>query len=241
MPQTPHPPVELQNVLAGVVGPAIPEFFELSLDDVSVFFPRHVGEVYFTVRVKQRAEGFTSPVALRVEGLPEGFRVSGGENAVGRSENKEYRFQLNGPSEAATGVSEIRIVGEAAYKGQTKEVTLTKLPFRIIEPLIVVAKSVGTVQPGGEQQLNVRARRFVPRAGGDMKKILLQLTAAPAGVTLQQGGMIAAAKNDSKVRIQVAADVRPGTYNLVLQATTEVAGHEFTVSSAPFPLVVAPK
>ena len=107
------------------------------------FFPRHVGEVYFTVRVKQRAEGFTSPVALRVEGLPEGFRVSGGENAVGRSENNEYRFQLNGPSEAATGVSEIRIIGEAAYKGQTKEVTLTKLPFRIIEPLIVVAKSVG--------------------------------------------------------------------------------------------------
>ena len=241
MPQTPHPPVELQNVLAAVVGPAIPEFFELSLDDGAVFFPRHVGEVYFTVRVKQRAEGFTSPVALRVEGLPEGFRVSGGENAVGRSENNEYRFQLNGPSEAATGVSEIRIIGEAAYKGQTKEVTLTKLPFRIIEPLIVVAKSVGTVQPGGEEQLNVRARRFVPRAGGDMKKILLQLTAAPAGVTLPQGGMIAAAKNDSQVRIKVAADVRPGTYNLVLQATTEVAGHEFTVSSASFPLVVAPK
>jgi hypothetical protein len=241
MPQTPHPPVELQNVLAAVVGPAIPEFFELSLDDGAVFFPRHVGEVYFTVRVKQRADGFTAPVALRVEDLPEGFRVSGGENAVGRSENNEYRFQLNGPAEAAAGVGEIRIVGEASFKGQTKEVTLTKLPFRIIEPLIVVAKIAGNVKPGGDQQVNVIARRFVPRAGGDMKKIQLNLTTAPAGVTLQQGIMIAAAKNESQVRLQVAANVRPGTYNLVLQAKTEVAGHEFTVSSAPFPLIVVGK
>ncbi|MDG1895599.1 MAG: PPC domain-containing protein [Fuerstiella sp.] len=241
MPQTPHPPVELQNVLAAVVGPAIPEFFGLSLDDGAVFFPRHVGEVYFTVRVKERADGFTAPVALRVEGLPEGFRVSGGDNAVGRSENNEYRFQLNGPAEADVGVREIRIIGEASFKGQTKEVTLTKLPFRIIEPLIVKVKSEGTAKAGGEQQLNVRARRFVPRAGGDMKKILLQLKVAPKGVTLQPGGMIAAAKDDAQLGIKVAADVRPGTYDLVLQAQTEVAGHDLTVSSAPFQLVVVPK
>lgn len=241
MPQTPHPPVELQNVLAAVVGPAIPEFFELSLDDGVVFFPRHVGEVYFTVRVTQRAKGFTAPVALRVEGLSKGFRVSGGDNAVGRSENNEYRFQLNGPSEADVGVSEIQIIGEASFKGQTKEVTLTKLPFRIIEPLIVKVKSEGTVKAGGEQQLNVRARRFVPRAGGDMKTILLQLKAAPKGVTLQPGGMIAAAKDETQLDISVDTDVPPGTYDLVLQARTEVAGHEFTVSSAPFQLIVVPK
>ena len=241
MPQTPHPPVELQNVLAAVVGPAIPEFFELSLDDGAVFFPRHVGEVYFTVRVKQRAKGFTSPVALRVEGLPDGFRVSGGDNAVGRSENNEYRFQLNGPAEAAAGVSEIRIVGEASFKGQTKEVALTKLPLRVIEPLIVMARTAGAVKPGGDQQVNVRARRFVPRAGGDMKKILLQLKAAPKGVTLQPGGMIAAAKDETQLEINVGADVRPGTYELVLQARTDVAGHDFTVLSAPFQLIVVPK
>ncbi|MCP4171960.1 MAG: hypothetical protein GY758_14435 [Fuerstiella sp.] len=241
VPQTPHPPVELQNVLAAVTGPAIPEFFNLSLDNGAVFFPRYVGEVYFTVRVKQRAAGFTAPVALRVEGLPEGFRVSGGENAVGRSENNEYRFQLNGPAEAAAGVSVIRIIGEATFKGQTKEVALKKLPFRVIEPLIVGGKSAGPVQPGGEQELTVRTQRFVPRAGGDMKQIQLELTAAPAGITLQLGAVIAAAKNESQVKIQVAADAQPGRYNLILQATTEVAGHEFTVLSDSFPLVVVPQ
>ncbi|MEO2028937.1 MAG: hypothetical protein ABGZ23_23925 [Fuerstiella sp.] len=239
MPQTPHPPVELQNILAAVVGPSIPEFFGLSLDDGAVFFPRHVGEVYFTVRVNQRADGFTAPVALRVEGLPEGFSVSGGERAVSRSDDNEYRFLLRGPADAKAGVSEIQIVGEASFQGQTKEVTLTKLPFRIIEPLIVSAKSTGIATLGAQHQLDVTVRRFVPRAGGDRKRISLKLTAAPAGITLPNGGVIVAAKQDAQVRISVAADVRPGTYNLVLQATTEVAGHEFTVSSSPIPLVVA--
>ena len=239
MPQTPHPPLELQSTLAAVVGPSIPAFFGLSLDDEAVFFPRHVGEVYFTVRVNQRSDGFTAPVVLRVEGLPEGFNVSGGEQAVSRSENNEYRFLLRGPADSNAGVSEIQIVGEASFKGQTKEVTLTKLPFRIIEPLIVTAKTAGGVVPGGQQQVSVRVRRFVPRAGGDRKKITLKLTAAPAGVTLPKGAMIVAAKLDAQISINVAADVRPGMYDLVLQATTEVAGHEFTVSSSPFPLVVA--
>lgn len=238
MPQTPHPPAELQTELAAVVGPAIPDFFALSLDDGVVYFPRHVGEVYFTVRVKDRTAGFKDQVALRVEGLPDGFSVSGGDRAVSRSDNNEYRFQLRGPAEMELGTREIQIIGEASFKGQTKEVTLTKLPLRIIEPLIITAKSAGVAKAGGKQRITVTARRFVPRAGGDMKEISLKLTDGPNGFSLVGRSLIDNAKNEGAVDINIAANVRPGKYNLRFEATTEVASYEFTVLSAPFRLTV---
>lgn len=238
MPQTPHPPAELQTELAAVVGPAIPDFFALSLDDGVVYFPRHVGEVYFTVRVKDRTAGFKDQVALRVEGLPDGFSVSGGDRAVSRSDNNEYRFQLRGPAEMDLRDREIQIIGEASFKGQTKEVTLTKLPLRIIEPLIITAKSAGVAKAGGKQRIAVTARRFVPRAGGDMKEISLKLADGPKGFSIAGSSLIANAKNKAEVDINIAANVRPGKYNLKFEATTEVAGHKFTVQSAPIQLTV---
>ena len=238
MPQTPHPPAELQTELAAVVGPAIPDFFALSLDDGVVYFPRHVGEVYFTVRVKDRAKGFKDQVVLRVEGLPEGFSAGGGDRAVSRSDNNEYRFQLRGPAEMELGVREIQIIGEASLKGQTKEVTLAKLPLRIIEPLIVTAMPAGVAVAGGKQRIAVMARRFVPRAGGDMKEITLKLTDVPDGLSLVGKPLIANAKSEALIDINIAANVRPGKYNLKFEATTEVAGHKFTVLSTPFQLTV---
>jgi hypothetical protein len=239
LPQTPHPPFELQTELAAVVGPAIPDFFALSLDGGAVLFPLYVGEVYFTVRVKDRTDGFKSEVALRVEGLPDGFSAGGGERAVSRSDNNEYRFQLRGPAETDLGTSEIQIIGEASFKGQTKEVTLAKLPLRTIEPLIITATAKGNARPGTKLTVNVSARRFVPRAGGDMKAITLKLADGPAGFTLPEGGVIAAAKKETQLTIQVAANVQPGTYNLTLEATNEVAGHKFSVQSSPFQIIVA--
>jgi hypothetical protein len=238
MPQTPHPPSELQTELAAVVGPSIPDFFALSLDNGVVYFPRHVGEVYFTVRVKNRTKGFKDEVVLRVEGLPEGFSAGGGERAVSRSDGNEYRFQLRGPAEVELGTREIQIIGEASFKGQTKEVTLAKLPLRIIEPLIVTAKPAGAASAGGKQRVAVMARRFVPRAGGDMKEITLKLTNGPEGFSLVGNSLIANAKSVAQVEINVAASVRPGPYNLKLEATTEVAGHKFTVTSEPFQFTV---
>jgi len=238
MPQTPHPPMKLQTELAAVVGPAIPDFFALSLDDGAVYFPRHVGEVYFTVRVRNRTAGFKDQVALRVEGLPDGFSMSGGDRAVSRSDNNEYRFQLRGPAEMDLGVREIQIIGEASFKGQTKEVTLTKLPLRIIEPLIITAKASGTAKAGGKQRIAVTARRFVPRAGGDMKEISLKLADGPDGFSLVSNSLIDNAKNETEVDINISANVRPGKYNLKFEATTEVAGHKFTVLSAPFQFTV---
>lgn len=239
MPQTPHPPFELRSELAVVVGPAIPDFFSLSLDGGVVYFPRHVGEVYFTVRVKDRVKGFKDQVALRVEGLPEGFSAGGGERAVSRSDNNEYRFQLRGPAETKAETREIQIIGEATFKGQTKEVTLTKLPFRIIEPLIITATTKGNARPGSKHKVSVKARRFVPRAGGDMKAITLKLADAPAGFTISDGGLIPAAKNGTTIEVTIAPNVRPGTYNLTLEAANEVAGNKFTVKSSPFQIIVA--
>lgn len=238
MPQTPHPPSELQTELAAVVGPAIPDFFALSLDNGVVYFPRHVGEVYFTVRVKDRTKGFKDEVALRVEGLPDGFSASGGERAVGGSDGNEYRYQLRGPAEMELGTREIQIIGEASFKGQTKEVTLAKLPLRIIEPLIVTAKPVGAAPAGRKQRVTVMARRFVPRAGGEMKEITLELADGPEGFSIAGNSLIANAKSETQIEIDVAANVRPGPYSLKLEATTEVAGHKFTVSSEPFQLTV---
>ncbi|MFT4555514.1 MAG: hypothetical protein ACI92S_000846 [Planctomycetaceae bacterium] len=239
LPQTPHPPFELQTELAAVVGPAIPDFFALSLDGGAVLFPRYVGEVYFTVRVKDRTDGFKSEVALRVEGLPAGFSAGGGERAVSRSDNNEYRFQLRGPAEMDLGTSEIRIIGEASFKGQTKGVTLAKLPLRTIEPLIITATAKGNARPGTKLTVNVSARRFVPRAGGDMTAITLKLADGPAGFTLAEDGVIPAAKKETQLELQVAATVQPGKYNLMVEATNEVAGHKFSVQSSPFQIIVA--
>lgn len=239
LPQTPHPPFALQTELAAVVGPAMPDFFALSLDGGAVLFPRYVGEIYFTVRVKDRTDGFKSEVALRVEGLPDGFSVSGGERAVSRSDNNEYRFQLRGPAEMDLGTSEIQIIGEASFKGQTKEVTLAKLPLRIIEPLIITAASKDNARPGTMLKVDVQARRFVPRAGGDMKAITLKLAGGPVGFTITQDGVIPAAKKETQLTIEVAKNVQPGKYSLTFEATNEVAGHKFSVQSSPLQVTVA--
>ena len=238
LPQTPHPPFNLQTELAAVVGPAIPDFFALSLDGGAVLIPRYVGEVYFTVRVRDRTDGFKSAVALRVEGLPAGFSAGGGDRAVSRSDNNEYRFQLRGPAEMDLGTSEIQIIGEASFKGQTKEVTLAKIPLSIIEPLIITAAPKGNARPGTMLKVDVQARRFVPRAGGDMKEITLKLADSPDGFSLPGKSLIANAKNETQVQVGVAATVQAGTYRLRLEATTEVASHRFTVLSEPFEIIV---
>ena len=136
------------------------------------------------------------------------------------------------------GDHEIQIIGEASFKGQTKEVALTKLPLRIIEPLIITAKASGKAEAGGKQRITVTTRRFVPRAGGDMKEISLKLADAPKGFSIAGSSLIANAKNKAEVDINIAANVRPGKYNLKFEATTEVAGHKFTVQSTPIQLTV---
>ncbi len=137
------------------------------------------------------------------------------------------------------GTSEIQIIGEASFKGQTKEVTLAKLPLRIIEPLIITAATKDIARPGTKLKVNVNARRFVPRAGGDMKAITLKLAGGPVGFTITQDGVIPAAKKETQLTIEVAKNIQPGKYSLTLEATNEVAGHKFSVQSSPFQVTVA--
>lgn len=232
-PQTPYPPQQLDGLIAATVGPEIPDFFALSLDNNAVLFPRFVGEVYFTVRVKDRAKGFKDPVNIRIEGLPKGFSVSGGEQPVSRSENNEYRFQLRGPTEIDRGNLPVRIIGEASLKGQTKEVELSDLPLKIIDPLLVSVDGVGVFKPGSRQTIVIRARRFVPRAGGDKKQIDVEFSTVPIGVSLPKRVVIPAGKNETSVELSIASGTDISTLRAIqVIARTVVAGHDVRATTS---------
>ena len=207
LPQNPFPQGNLDGLIAATVGPAIPEFFALSVDDGAVLFPRFVGEVYFTVRVRDRAEGFKAPVNLRVEGLPEGFSVSGGENAVSRSDDNEYRFQLRGPVELEQAVIPLRVIAEASFKGQTREVELSEVPLKVIDPLLITVASDSPFKPGVHGRLKIQVRRFVPRAGGDKKLITVEFGGVPAGISLPTTVSIPAGADNTFVEFSIAPDV----------------------------------
>lgn len=229
LPQTTHPPAGLDGFVALSVGPEIPDFFSLSLDGGEILFPRLVGEVYFTVRVKDRDKGFRDMVSISVDGFPEGFSAGGGERAVGGSNNNEYRFQLRGPTQIESTETVVRIVAEATFKGQTKEVELTKVPFRIIDPLIVTATPSAPFRPGSRGQLQISARRFVPRAGGDKAEIAIAFDAVPKGFTIPETAVIPAGSNSVKVPFTLSkeAEFQP----VRLTARTVVAGETVVVTT----------
>jgi hypothetical protein len=232
-PLTPFPPSHLDGLIAATVGSEIPDFFALSLDNDAVLFPRLVGEVYFTVRVKDRAKGFKDPVNIRIEGLPPGFSAGGGEQAVSRSENNEYRFQLNGPKDISLGNKPVRIVGEASFKGQTKEVELVQIPLKIIEPLLLSVVADGPLTPGSRRTLKIQAQRFVPRAGGDKKQIDVEFSSIPAGVSLPKRVVIPAGKSETTVELSIDPSANVATLKSILvTARTVVAGSEVAATAA---------
>lgn len=230
MPQTTFPPAGLDGRVAVSVGPEIPDFFSLSLDGGAVLFPRLVGEVYFTVRVQNRASAFTDMVRLSVEGLPAGFSASGGERAVSRSDNNEYRYLLRGPVDIDRSDGHIRIVGEATFQGQTKEVELAKVPFRVIDPLIITATAESGLAAGARGSLLLKARRFVPRAGGDKAEILIDFDSVPMGITLPKTAVIPAGRNEARVNYSVADDVA-FTTPLRITARTVVRNENVAVTA----------
>jgi hypothetical protein len=232
-PQTPFPPGDLDGLIAATVGSEIPDFFALSLDNNAILFPRLVGEVYFTVRVKDRAKGFKDPVNIRIEGLPAGFSAGGGERAVSRSENNEYRFQLNGPKDLPPGDRPIRVVGEASFKGQTKEIELASLPLKIIEPLLLSVVADGPLIPGSRRTLKIQAQRFVPRAGGDKKQIDVEFSSVPAGVTLPKQVVIPAGKSETTAELSIGPSVDVATLRSILAtARTVVAGSKVATTAS---------
>ena len=230
MPQTTFLPAGLDGLVALSIGPEIPDFFGLSLDGGAVLFPRLVGEVYFTVRVKDRAQGFREMVKIRVDRLPAGFNVGGGDRAVSRSDNNEYRFQLRGPSTVERSSGHVRIVGEATFRGQTKEVELARVPFRVIDPLLITAAPSVPIQPGNRGRLVLRAKRFVPRAGGDKARVVITFDSVPDGVTLPAMTVIPAGQNDVDVSFSVAKNARL-TSPVRFTARTVVAGQDVVITA----------
>ncbi|GEM_PF-955112 len=235
-PRTSFPPASLNGLIATVTGPVIPNFFSLTLDENPVLFPRVVGEVYFTVRVSDRAKGFKDPVNIRVEGLPDGFRASGGERPVSGSDNNEYRFQLSGPADPDLDESPIQIIAEASFKGQTKEVAIAKSQLRVVEPLLVSVAADGTLSAGATRTLKIAARRFVPRAGGDKKQIDVTFTSVPNGVTLPPSVVIPAGRNEANISIQIQPGVDLSTLSeILITARTIVKEQEVVVKSPLIP------
>jgi len=231
-----YPPTELWDQLAVSIANPLPDFFGLRLGADEVVFPRIVGELYFTVYCVNRVDGYSDAILVEAENLPPGFKTSGNERPVGNSKNNEYRFQINGPANVPLGKHSISVRATGTFQGQTKEVLVSDIPLRVIEPLIVSLELSSIDAELGEVAVLVKATRFLPRAGGDRKEIHLKLKEHPDWLTVPESLSIDIGKNDTVVRMSVtpSPDQSERIGKIVLVAETSINGQSVRVESEPF-------
>jgi hypothetical protein len=237
-PELAYPPAELLDLLAVSIADPLSNFYGLRLATEEILFPRIVGETYFTVYCTNRMDGYKDPINLIALNLPDKVKVSGHERPVGNSQNNEYRFAVNGPADLALGTHRVSVRAVGEYQGQSQEVVLGEIPFRIVEPLMVTFEI--TPQPGAPSELTVsiKARRFVARQGGDRKEIICRWKDAPKWLTGPDSFTIEAGKDEQTfaVQLQTPPGLDPSAQMtpLVMLAETTIDGQPVHVESAPY-------
>ncbi len=205
---------------------------------------RQGGNEFYSV-FALRQDGWNGEIALSVEGLPKG--VTCPPQALGPG-IRHAKLVLTAEADAAAWTGEVKVIGKAVVKGQevvreARPATITwlvqpqsnvpalsrldrglwlavrdKAPWALAatidKPALVqgdkasVALKLNRLWPDLKQQITVQA----------------QPTDLPPGLTLNnnQPFNIAADKADGTLAVNVAANVPPGTYNLVLRSQAQV-------------------
>jgi hypothetical protein len=227
-------PSQLENMIAVGVGPPFPPFFDLSLASTDVYFPQLVGASTFDVNIARTSDAFKDPIALAVEGLPQGVTASIAPVDDG---SKAFRVSLAGPADLAEGSFPIRILGTAKFQEQTQTVKLDNVSLHITKPLVVSLSMLGPIVAGGSQQAEVNLQRF----GDDPQPVRLQVSDGPAGLAAPIFVVIPAEASQMKIPFTAAADAPAGKFeNLVAVASTAVKGQNITVQSKPATIEIQP-
>ena len=235
LPNVTHPPAALAAVINVGVGPELPDFFQLTLQGETVLFPQIIGVVEFPVFVVERAQGFSDAIEVRVEGLPDGFNVTGGDMPVGNSKNSEYKLTLSGPADTELTEAEITLVGEGSFQGQTKEIELAHVPLRVVPPLVVQFEVHDKPAAGADVQLTVKANRFTTRNGGGRQQVKLSWREFPTGITGAKDFVIEAGRDEATLTLTLSATANPADLEkMIAVARTTVREQEIEVLSQPF-------
>ncbi len=223
------------------------------------------GQRDFTV-FAYRYDGFKGEIALTVEGLPSGVTCKPQTLGPGR---KQSNLVVSAAPNAANWAGEIKVKGTAIIRGQkvmreARSATITwpvppqqNIPAvtRLDRTLVMavrgkapysltLAKDSATVSLGDKVAVPVKLTRGAPdfKSPVNITPLPLEL---PPGVTFQPINL--AGKDEGTLTLNVAGNVLPGTYNIVLRSSAPVSpggkGKAVNVvqPSTPFALTVIPK
>jgi hypothetical protein len=227
-------PTQLENSIAVGVGPAFPPFFDLSLASPQLYFPQLVGTSSFDVSINRTNAAFKDALSFAVEGLPPGITA---QIAPVDDGSKAARVTLKGPKDLAEGEFPVRIVGTGKFQEQTRTVVLDSLKLQVTKPLVVSVAMFGPIMAGGQQQADVQLQRF----GADPQAVRIHVSDGPDGLAAPIFVTIPADASQAKVPFTAAATAKPGKFeNLVVVASTTVAGQNVTVQSKPASIEIQP-
>ncbi len=227
-------PAQLKESIAVGVGPPFPSFFDLSVASPQLYFPQLVGVSNFDVNINRTNAAFKDAVSLTVEGLPKGITA---EIAPTKDGEKAIHATLKGPKDSPEGEFPVRIVGIGKFQEQTRRVVLENLKLRITKPLVVSVAMSGPIKTGSEQEAEVQLRRFGPNP----QPVRIHVSDGPEGLAAPIFINIPANENHAKIRFRATASAKPGKFeNLVVVASTTVAGQNIVVQSPPTPVEIQP-
>ena len=227
-------PTQLENTIAVGVGPAFPPFFDLSVASPELIFPQLVGASSFDVNINRTNAAFKDAVSLGVEGLPTGISA---EIAPVDDGSKALRVSLKGPKDFAEGEFPVRIVGTGKLQEQTRTVVLANLKLCVRKPLVVSVAMAGPIAAGGQQQADLQVTRF----GTDPQRVRVHVGDGPEGLSAPIFITVPSDANQVKIPFSAAGTAKLGKFeNLVVIASTVVAGQNVTVQSRPAPIEIQP-
>ena len=220
----PYPPARLAEQIAWGIGPAFPDFFKLSIAGDAVHFPQLIGTTTFEVHA-ERLNKFEEAIAVRVEGLPPGFVAEVGPLEKGKPSTT---VKLSGPATAAEGTYRFRVVGEATFQNQPRQIVLDAVELRVVPPLSVALEATEPLPTGAPARVKVMAGRL----GDHQAAIRLKFENLPLGVSAPEGLAIAEGQNEVEFELSVAPNAMLGVAEqLLIRATTQVQGRDIVIHS----------
>ena len=208
-----------------------------------------------SILVRAFRNGYNGPIALAVEGLPEGVQAAPATIAAGQNDatvNLVADFEI--PSTAAW----LRVVGRAQIDGGAMgqmqsiarladhAVVWSALPGCGAAADELPAIALGVSQQGAELAVrgtlagvltpgaNTTLRVAVKRREGYAGNVAIELVNLPTGVSASPA-VIAADRNEIDVPLAVAADVTPGKHLLLIAGSLQLAEGKEPIK-ADFPL-----
>lgn len=219
------PPASLDGSIGVGIGPVFADFFKFEVEPAVVPLPQLVGSSTFKLKVT-KLNKFDDKITLAVSGLPAGVTAT-----VPPSIDKGAalaNITLQGPAALAPGEYTFRITGSATFQNQPKTVTLGDVKLRVVDPVGVTVTPAGPLTPGGKQKVKIALTRYA----AEKEAATIAFKDLPKGITVPANLTVAADKNEVETEVSAAADVTPGSIELVAVAAMNVKGRPVVANSA---------